>query len=259
MGLFDKFKGIKAENFRDSYQEPITEGQKAVGSFEAKLAHDAGKNTDHGRALKKLSGAIENAEKELAEAKASKADNAAELVSKAETSLADAQAAQRGFLTGERKVELTPKAAKPKRKPAAEAAKPEQKPAVEVAKKEVSVSDGLKKSFAEAETAAAKVTDPASSYFGIVRTQKDGWTKAVKANGEKMKFWSSDIEGFAARGKAFAHGSAVVGSVIGMGDAILRSKNSEGEDRSAMMRMAEFVVAGGVGAAMLVGGRAVAR
>ncbi len=121
------------------------------------------------------------------------------------------------------------------------------------------VGKELRDAFVAAEKAHADVRKPMSSYFGIVRTQKDGWSKAVKANGEKMKFWSSDIEGFAARGKAFAHGSAVVGSVIGMGDAILRSKNSEGEDRSAMMRMAEFVVAGGVGAALLVGGRAVAR
>lgn len=121
------------------------------------------------------------------------------------------------------------------------------------------VGKDLRHAFIEAESAHASVSKPMASMFGTVRTQKEGFSKALKQNGEKMKFWSKDIEGFAPRAKAFAHGSAVVGSVVGMGDALLRSKDSNGEDRSALMRMAEFVVAGGLGTVALIGGPAAAR
>lgn len=121
------------------------------------------------------------------------------------------------------------------------------------------VGKELQEAFIEAERAHDNVRKPMASFVGTVRTQKEGFSKALKQNGEKMKFWSKDLEGFMPRAKAFAHGSAVVGSVVGMGDAVLRSKNSEGEDRSALARLAEFVVAGGVGTAALIGGPAVAR
>lgn len=121
------------------------------------------------------------------------------------------------------------------------------------------VGKELRDAFIEAESAHASVGKPMASMFGTVRTQKEGFSKALKQNGEKMKFWSKDLEGFAPRAKAFAHGSAVVGSVVGMGDALLRSKNSDGEDRSALLRMAEFVVAGGLGTVALIGGPAAAR
>lgn len=120
-------------------------------------------------------------------------------------------------------------------------------------------SEELKKAFAEAETAANKVISPTTGRLGIVSTQKDGFAAALKHNGEKMKFWSENLEGMMPRAKAFAHGGIVVGSVIGIGDAILRSKDSEGEDRSAVARVAEAVIAGGVGTAALITGRAVAR
>lgn len=121
------------------------------------------------------------------------------------------------------------------------------------------VGKELRDAFIEAESAHASVSKPMASMFGTVRTQKEGFSKALKQNGEKMKFWSKDIEGYLPRAKAFAHGSAVVGSVVGMGDAVFRSKNSEGEDRSALLRMAEFVVAGGLGTVALIGGPAAAR
>lgn len=123
---------------------------------------------------------------------------------------------------------------------------------------EQTISDGAKTAFAEAEEAVHSVTKPTLGWLGTVRTQKDGFTKALKQNGEKMQFWKEGMT-VGERGKAFAHGGAAVGAVVGMGDAIFRSKNSEGEDRSALMRMAEFVVAGGVGAVALVGGPAMAR
>lgn len=133
----------------------------------------------------------------------------------------------------------------------------------EVAGNKVQLTDEvgkeLRDAFVEAESKATRVNKAQSSLFGTVRTQKDGFTTALKQNGEKMKFWSKDLEGVAPRLKAFAHGSAVVGSVVGMGDALIRSKNSEGEDRSALVRLAEFVVAGGLGTVALIGGPAAAR
>lgn len=115
-------------------------------------------------------------------------------------------------------------------------------------------SEAVVKTYGEAVTAAKKVVGPATGAFGILRTQEKGFVAALKHNGEQMKFWSKGMTP-TARGKAFAHGSAVVGSAVLLGDAIFRSKNAEGEDRSTAMRVLEAVGAGAVGTAALLGGK----
>ena len=250
MGIFDRFKGIKSEDFREGFQQPIKDGQAAVNKFESGLKSATAGSNDLGKALTQLQEGVSTAETALEKAQKSKAKNAGELVAAAEAKLAEVQTAQRDFLSGKTSVEVIGA-----KKPAPKGAtKSTAKPQSAATKVEVKVTDSLKTSFESAETAAAKVTDPASSMFGTVRTQKDGWAKAVKNNWQEVKEFKPGT-----RGMAVARCGVVAGSAIAIGDALLRSKDSNGEDRSAAMRMAEFVVAGGVGTAALVSGRAMAR
>ncbi len=120
-------------------------------------------------------------------------------------------------------------------------------------------SDGYKKAVTEAEGAAKKIVEPVAGRLGIVKTQKNGFVAALKHNGKKMQFWSENLDGFAPRAKAFGHVALVAGAAVGLGDAIFRSKDSEGEDRSGVGRILEAVLAGGVGSAALLTGSALAR
>lgn len=251
MGIFDKFKGIKAEDFRDSYKQPIADGQKDVAAFEKKLAAEAAKGTDQGKALTKLQGGISTAEAELKSATASKAKDAAERVTKAKASLGEAHGALTEHLSGKGSVEIE---VRKQVTPKATAKTPNPKAKTVTTKVEVNANKTLQDAFGKAEASAAKVTDPASSIFGTARTQKDGWAKAVKGNWNEIKAFKEGT-----RGVAVARCGVVAGSAIAMGDALFRSKDSNGEDRSAAMRLAEFVVAGGVGTAAAVSGRAIAR
>ncbi|MFM9889796.1 MAG: hypothetical protein ACKVOE_03995 [Rickettsiales bacterium] len=115
-------------------------------------------------------------------------------------------------------------------------------------------SEAVVKTYGEAVAGAKKVVGPATGAFGIVRTQEKGFVEALKHNGEQMKFWSKGMTP-TARGKAFAHGSAAVGSAVLLSDAILRSKNAEGEDRSTASRVLQAVAAGAIGTAALLGGK----
>jgi hypothetical protein len=120
---------------------------------------------------------------------------------------------------------------------------------------EHTVSEPLKKAFAEAEAASNKIVKPATSVFGMVRTQ--GWSEAVKGNYNKVVN-GFKAEGYVPKGKAFAHSSLLVGSAVALGDAAFRSKTKDGEDRSASGRVIEAVCAGATGAFAVVGGRATA-
>lgn len=110
--------------------------------------------------------------------------------------------------------------------------------------------------FKEAEQAAAKVVRPAHSFAGgIVRTQEHGWSKALKHNGEQMKFWKEGLSG-AERGIAFGRVAGVGASGVAIADGLLRSQTRDGENRSGLVRTGE-VAAGTAGLlASLVGGSA---
>ena len=62
MKIFDRFKSVKPEDFREGFQQPIKEGQAAVRTFESGLKNAmAGKN-DLGKALTQLQEGVSTAE-----------------------------------------------------------------------------------------------------------------------------------------------------------------------------------------------------
>lgn len=122
----------------------------------------------------------------------------------------------------------------------------------------IKAPDALTKSFAAAEEAAAKVTQPARSHFGIVKTQKGGLITAAKTNVDKMNVFKAGLQPMD-RAKAFGRSSVLAGSAVLVGDALFRSKDSMGEDRSKVFRVCEAIVGGGVGLASLLHGSAIAR
>lgn len=119
-------------------------------------------------------------------------------------------------------------------------------------------SPALTKAFTETEHAASKLIGKASNLFGVVRTQENGWSVALKNNAEKMNGFKAGLAPME-RGKAFGRCGVVVGSAVALGDALFRSKDSNDEDRSGAFRVIEAVAAGAVGATALLHGRAIAR
>ena len=111
-------------------------------------------------------------------------------------------------------------------------------------------SKALREAFVEAEQLSEQVTKPQSSMLGMVRTQHKGYAESFKQTVKEAKFWEGEKTAMQ-RGKGFARAGAVVGSAIAVGDALFRSKNSEGEDRSGSARLHEAVAGGAVGAAAL--------
>lgn len=121
----------------------------------------------------------------------------------------------------------------------------------------VKVTDALKTAFTEAEKATAKVVNTINGKFtGALQSQ--GVKAAFNQNFDSIKnAFGKDVT-MGQRGVGFAKVGGVGVAVVGMGDAIFRSKTKEGEDRSALVRLSEFVLSLAVGTFALLGGRAAA-
>lgn len=114
----------------------------------------------------------------------------------------------------------------------------------------------LRDAFKEAQHAAGKVAKPANSYLGgIVRTQENGWRKALNHNADQMKFWKEGLTN-AERGIAFGRVAGVGASGAAIADGIFRSQTRDGEDRGGLARTGEVAVGTAGLLASLVGGSA---
>lgn len=224
--LFDEFSALHKIPFNDKFRELYNVASKANGEF---LSARAAATGDVDLALKALNGeavAKHDAWAKLAK-DASGYDEAKVAADKARDALKDFLRGKTEYALGDGKtVKLTD-----------------------------TVGKEVRDAFIGAEEASAKIVGPANGMFGALRTQKEGFTAALKQNGKNMNFWKEGLE-FGQRAKAFAHGSAAVGSAVLVGDALFRGKNSDGEDRTASSRILEAVAGGLVGTAALLGGPA---
>lgn len=219
LDLFPSFKALKDIKFNDNYTTHLVNGNKHIEAFETALRERTA--TD-----KAVLDPLMETVKSQAEILKAEGKTKSELET-AQVELRKAEEKIRSFLRGET-----------------------------IEGVEAKVSDDLKKAFVAAETETDKLVKSANSFFGgMVRTQKNGFVEALKKNTQHMKFYEKGLEA-GERGLRFAHGSAVVGAAIGLGDAAFRSKTNEGEDRSGAMRVIEAVGAGMLGTAALLGGKA---
>lgn len=231
-----KLGQLNKKELREGYVKPFEEATELGKKSEKAIKDLAGKTTNEGKAFNTLDTAVKTLEKEVANPKIKPED-----LAKAQEKLAEAQKQRHAFLSGDA-VEVSIKKGN----------------AAKATKAEVTVAKSVSDAYKEAETAAAKVTRPAGGHFGMGMTQKGGWAAALKKNGDKMNVFK---EGLSAgeRGKAFGRASVVGVGAAAMIDAVFRSKDSNGEDRSGAFRIMEAVAGGAIGTAALLHGSALAR
>lgn len=117
----------------------------------------------------------------------------------------------------------------------------------------VKAPEALSKAYGAAEDAAKKVTGKVEGFLGMGTTQ--GWRKALDKNLNGMKVWDSKVtEG--RKAQAFGRVAGVAAGAGLMADAVMRSQ-SNGEDRSGVIRLVEFLAGGGVAAGSLLAGKAI--
>jgi hypothetical protein len=101
---------------------------------------------------------------------------------------------------------------------------------------------------------AAEVA-PKEPGFWAKMTQPDGWLGKVYQQGPGKTAYENLLQWKDRPVKAFARCAGTGVGVYMMGDALLRSKKSDGEDRSGASRLIEFVVGGGVAAGSALAGK----
>lgn len=228
MVLFNDFKTLAAhqDGMTDAFKARIAAGQESVAKFEAALET----LTDDAKAAYEALSAKATTDA----AAAFGAKNAtAEVVRPLQEAAAKSQAELKSFLSG-----------------TSEYALGEGK----TIKLHDDCAPAVRNAFIEAESKANGTFRAASNWFGGA-VKADGWAGAVKGNYNKVVN-GFKAEGFAPKGKAFAHGALVVAAPIAIVDGIVHSKNKDGEDRSGWVRAGEVLVGAAALTAALVGGRA---
>ncbi len=83
----------------------------------------------------------------------------------------------------------------------------------------------------------------------MTETPKTPWVDRIKQN--------MALEGktTAQKGMVFARGAGTAVGIAMAGDALFRGKTSDGEDRSGLARMGQFLVGGGIAAGSLIAGK----
>lgn len=127
---------------------------------------------------------------------------------------------------------------------------------------EVEVSKELKNAFTDAQRSVGEAKGIMDGMFGRLRVNGisgEGIKATAKHNFDRTKFWTKEFwkEGtHGTRGVAFARVGGVAAGAAMTVDALLRGKDSAGEDRSWVVRVGEGAAGLGLGAAAVLAGKA---
>lgn len=229
MEFFDKLKGLDATKFKEGFGKKITEAIGHASAFDTALA-DAKKSEPVAKIFDGLTGAVSEAQAALDKlgkqvGKKFELNSGVEqsAVDSARNALEGAKTNLDSYLEGlEAKLQGNP----------------------------VKAPEALSNAYNAANKASKEVVGKVSSNLGMMNTQ--GFGHAVKHNLKGMNVFDSAVrEG--RTGPAFARVAGVTAGGALMADAVFRGKTN-GEDRSAALRMAEFVAgAVAVGGSLAIG------